>query len=485
VDRPPLTSTYSAKGMRSRYTLIFSAALLLFVFFVNFLVSLRVAQRADDYYFSHIRRTPGARPLLRRRFIPLLNPQPEDEPQCGAPAPRMPSCEAWCTASPFSRFAASLSATGRGCWLPEAPGTRIPAPRRVVLYTGYNGLADSLVGAVAAFYVAALTGAEFHMRFSGDAADPSFLWAYEPNCFDALSATWSAAVHAPYSGDDFSVLRTHYSFDVFHVPDHFLRTVKEGDLSELWAGNEVLSISSHFGFVHHLLKNPRYAGTLAAMGLTAQNAFAEAYHFLLRPRAAGLRRFHTELAALLDPATITIGIHVRTGVHYDKAFEPGAPSVSMTSFMPFFACAQRVDDALLKTANSTTPLRTQWFLISDSLSLREDAALRLPDKLLPRFKGIEVRHTRTSTMTTPVAVNSTCESFLDAALEHWLFGLADAHVVTQWSGFGRTGALLHVPFSPAVHKPMFQISATTLASKDCLPVFASPLKEILEHPPGI
>jgi hypothetical protein len=292
-------------------------------------------------------------------------------------------------------------------------------------------------------------------------------------------------VHAPYSGDDFSVLRTHYNFDVFHVPDHFLRIVKEGDLSELWAGNVVLSISSHLGFVHHLLKNPRYAGTLAAMGLTAQNVFAEAFHFLLRPRAAGLRRFHTELAALLDPATITIGIHVRTGVHYDKAFEPGAPSVGMKSFMPFFACAQRVEDALLKAANSTTPLRTQWFLISDSLSLREDAALRLPKKLLPRSKGIEVRHTRTSSMTTPVALNSTCESFLDAALEHWLFGLADAHVVTQWSGFGRTGALLHVPFIPAARKPIFQLLAASQTFQDCSPEFASTLKEVLEHPPGI
>jgi hypothetical protein len=411
-----------------------------------------------------------------------------DEPPCGAPAPRKPSCEAWCSASPFANFAASLSATGRGCWQPEVGGARNPAPRRVVLFTGYNGLSDSLVGAVAAFYLAALVGAEFHMRFSGNAADPSFLWAYEPNCFDALGATWSAADHAPFSGDGFPVQRTHYNFDTYHVPDHFARIVKEGDLAELWAGNEVLSITSHLGFVHHLLRNPRYANTLAAIGITARNAFAEAFHFLLCPRAAGLRRFRTELATFRDSATITIGIHVRTGVHYDKAFEPGAPTVSMSSFMHFFACAQQVEDALLKAVvpkSGAAPPRALWFLISDSLSLREDAALRLRNKLVPRSGGIDVRHTRTSTMTTPVAMNSTCGSFLDAALEHWLFGLADAHVVTHWSGFGRTAAILHVPPNGGGHLPIFQVSASTFKFKDCSPESAFTLEELLEHPPGI
>jgi hypothetical protein len=429
--------------------------------------------------------------VTRRRHLPALYPLTADEPLCGAPAPRKPFCEAWCTTSPFAPFAASLSSTGSGCWEPPAIRGAISLhgrrPPRVLLYTGYNGLSDSLVGAVAAFYLAILADAEFHMRFSGDAADPSFLWAFEPNCIDALSTVWSSAKTTSLHVDGFPEQRTFQHFDFYHVPDTFLRTVKYGDLAQLWAGNEVLSVNTHLGFTHHLLRNPRYANKFVEMGITAQNAFAEAYHFLLRPRDAGLHRFRRELTALLEPTTTKIGIHVRAGVHYDKVFEPGAPPASVSNFTPFFTCAQRVEESLL----AAVPLpaarlpRVQWFLISDSVSLRESAARLLSNKLLPRSEGINVRHTRTSTFATPVAANSSCLSFLDAAMEHWLFGLADAHVVTLWSGFGRTGAMLHMPTNQTSRKLMFQLSATEQVVKDCSPVNAATLEDILEHPPGI
>lgn len=437
-------------------------------------------------------------PLLY--FVPSVRAPPPSEPVCGAPAPRPLACEAWCASSPLAHFVSAVASDRRGCWQQPAaagPAPRLRAhdnanenvvwprtwpatqpPRLVMLYTGFNGLADSLVGATTAFYIAALAGAEFHMRFSASDDDPSFLWAFEPNCFDALNENeWVGAMSNMY---------THLSFDIFHLPSDFARVVESGDVRELWGGKTVLSLHTHVGLVHKLLRNPRYAGQLAASGLNAHNAFAEAYHFLLRPRAAGLARFRGELTALADTSMVRIGIHVRTGVHYDRSFEADAPELGVADFAPFFDCAREVSSALVSLRVGGVALETprvQWFLLSDSVALRNDAERRLPETLVARTAGIDVRHSRTSTLSTPHAVNVTCASFLDAAMEHWLFGLADAHVVSQWSGFGRTGALVHV-VSPE-SKPMFQLSASQPARLSCALSDAARIADIVEHPPGL
>jgi hypothetical protein len=451
------------------------------------------ARQAELLIVTALPHTPTAQPVAVRfaaqpphpplYFVPSVRVPPPSEPECGAPAPRPLACEAWCAASPLAQFASVVSSDRQGCWQqPVATAPRLRAtsqpPRLVMLYTGYNGLADSLVGAVTAFYIAALAGAEFHMRFSASANDPSFLWAFEPNCFDALNE-WAGA-------GNMQSARAHLSFDIFHLPSDFANVVESGDVRELWGGKTVLSLNTHVGLVHKLLRNPRYAAQLAASGLNAHNAFAEAYHFLLRPRAAGLIRFRGELNALADASAVRIGIHVRAGVHYDRSFGVGAPAHGVADFAPFFDCAREVSSALaaMRVGGGALDMpRVQWFLLSDSVALRADAERHLPDTLIARAAGIDVRHSRTSTLTTPHAVNVTCASFLDAAMEHWLFGLADAHVVSKWSGFGRTGALVHVA-SPE-SKPMFQLSASQPVHSSCTLADASRIADIVEHPPGV
>lgn len=473
------------------------------------------ARQAELLIVTALPDAPAAQPVAVRfaaqpphpplYFVPPVRVPLPSEPECGAPAPRPLACEAWCTASPLAQFASVVSSDRHGCWQQpvaytprlrahdngargdvdenvDVPPRTQPAsqpPRLVMLYTGFNGLADTLVGAVTAFYIAALAGAEFHMRFSASANDPSFLWAFEPNCFDALNE-WAGA------GVQNSAHTRTLSFDIFHMPSDFALIVESGDVRELWGGKTVLSLHTHVGLVHKLLRNPRYAAQLAASGLNAHNAFAEAYHFLLRPRSAGLARFRGELNALADASTVRIGIHVRAGVHYDGSFEADAPELGVADFAPFFECAREVTSALaaLRVGGGALEMpRVQWLLLSDSVALRADAMRRLPDMLIARTAGIDVRHSRTSTLTTPHADNVTCASFLDAAMEHWLFGLADAHVVSQWSGFGRTGALVHV--DSAVSKPMFQLSASEPTHASCALVDAARISEIVEHPPGV
>ena len=417
-----------------------------------------------------------------------------DEAPCGAPAGshsrRKPRCEDWCASSAFAPYATSLAP--RSCWQrPEDEGMTEGSSSRIMLFTGINGLSDSLAGAVSAFYIALLSGAEFRMRFSSSPLDPSFLWAYEPNCVDVLND-----VDAWRSVDTPSVPAEalHYKFEVYNIPEHLRETVTRGSrLSDLWKGRRVLSIETHTGFVHLLLKNPAFAPLLGRLGVTASNAFALAYNFLLRPRNFGLARYAEELAFLSGSRGHfpIIGIHVRTGVHYDGAFAPDALPAHVNRYEQFFGCASDIESQWSWNVWPEGGFKPLWYLLSDSVSLREDASRRFPGKILTRTSRVNVAHSRTSTLTTAFKNNVTCESFLDAAMEHWLFGLADANIVTQWSGYGRTGALVHERSEGRTHlfrieaRPIFQISALDPTRVSCTLRHSSSIASIVEHKPGL
>ncbi len=439
-------------------------------------------------------------PQQPRRFIPPpLSPSDaaalRSEPACGAPAPRRPACEAWCPTSPFAPFAAALSGSGRGCWeagpgaAPSLNTSSAPPPRPVLLFTGVHGLADTLAGALSALLIASLAGAEFHMRFSDSPADPSFLWAYDPNCIDALGGSgggrgWPPAAAAALAAGH----ATHLAFPSHRVPPAVLAAAAGGDVRELWGGRAVLHLQTHAGLARHLLSNPRYAPRLAALGLTRHTVLAEAYHFLLRPRAAGMARFSTEVEALTAGAgAVRIAIHVRTGASSDAAFAAAAPpplppALIVADYAPFFDCAAEAAYELMQWGGLR---RATWLVLSDSPALRAGAAAIFPPgTLLTRTPGVSVRHSRTSDLEVRAAENVTCDSFLDAAMEHWLFGLADAHVVTSWSGYGRTGALLHVGVGARL-RPLFQLPARGAAAANCGLAAALSVQAVLDMPPGI
>ncbi len=71
-------------------------------------------------------------------------------------------------------------------------------------------------------------------------------------------------------------------------------------------------------------------------------------------------------------------------------------------------------------------------MISDSLQLRKQAAAALGDKLLTSLQA-PVQHTRRR----GAGDEELAAAFRTAAAEMWLYSLADYHIMTLQSGFGR------------------------------------------------
>lgn len=410
------------------------------------------------------------------RFIPRLDPPPLGEPRCGMPPQeRRLACESWCAASPLASFVSTLAAKGLGCWDTAAVPPR-PKQRLRLFFTGFNGLADSLTGAVSALYIAALAGAEFHMRFSADPSEARFDWAYDANCFDALSLSLT---EWPSSNASNSTTRLSFSFekDLEHgAPAGMLDVISRGDVRSLWAGKATLMVHTHTGLVNYLLRNPLYAKRLAAAGVTLRNAFAEGYHFLLRPRAAALARYSEAIIALTTGAHFgSIGVHIRVGDLYafsrSTQSTPGRGNLGVSNASAFFLCAQQAAAGLVRARGfsddvSDSSAAVRWLVLSDSALLRAEAArhLRFAADIVPLPHNVELAHSR-SNRGKPIPGNmgadrsyiavagSDCDSFLDGAMEHWLFGLADVYILTQHSGYGRTAALLHDTGGPVFWLP--------------------------------
>lgn len=81
-----------------------------------------------------------------------------------------------------------------------------------------------------------------------------------------------------------------------------------------------------------------------------------------------------------------------------------------------------------------------WYLVSDALPIRRAAKERYGEKVLTRT-GDEDGEQLTLGHTTWGGADGKQDVFVSAAGENWLFGMADYHIISQLSGFGRTGAV--------------------------------------------
>ena len=219
---------------------------------------------------------------------------------------------------------------------------------------------------------------------------------------------------------------------------------------------------------------------LEKFGLTYATAFGCSMEFLFRPLPQVLELIVPEMRRIREPDTFTIGIQIRMG---DRVFsgQDTSVSISQPEIAQYFSCAQQIQDSLPRALRRQ---RVAWLLVTDSASLREAAAREFGQKLLTKL-DVNLGHSfiQTSDDKEPGQSFSErdMEAFRIAAAEQYLLGMADVHVITWDSSFGRTAAFRAL--NPEGW--LFELSLKRSSASCRLGVDHTPLEVTSQHYAGI
>lgn len=206
------------------------------------------------------------------------------------------------------------------------------------------------------------------------------------------------------------------------------RLIYNGSLEELGNGADIVTMFGNVGVINVLFNNPLYKTQLYKMGLRPETAYGCALEYLFTPSLAVKEHFHDEIITMTGDS-MKIGIQVRLGDSYLKGGQKQKHAeASMEAVQHFFECAEQLQAAFRQPWQQVV-----WLLISDSLDIRALSKTTYGDKVLVKLD--EPSHVA------GMSGDEQKQAMIAAAGEHWLFGLADYHVISSIGGFGRSAAL--------------------------------------------
>lgn len=251
------------------------------------------------------------------------------------------------------------------------------------------------------------------------------------------------------------------------VDNPILHVLRNGSLQDMDPDIDILKITGNVGVINVLFDNPLYQQQLYRMGLRPETAFGCAVDFLFAP-AVAVRKYFVKEFELMSSSFFKIGIQIRLG---DGYLAGGADTkyaeASLSDVRHFFDCAQFLEDSFKQQDQGTI-----WLLMSDSLKVRTQAKAifgkQLSTKLDPPGHS---KHTSGSQQ---------IQAMIYAAGEHWLFGMADYHVISNLNSFGKSAALR----SRKWHS-MYQMDVRTTNGQVCDGAKAVEFSQLLAIPPFI
>ncbi len=214
------------------------------------------------------------------------------------------------------------------------------------------------------------------------------------------------------------------------VDEAAFRLLYNGSVEELGAGANIVTMFGNVGVISVLFNNPVYKVQLYTMGLRPETAYGCALEYLFTPSLSVKEHFRDEIITMTGDS-MKIGIQVRLGDGYLKGGvfeEQKHAEASLLAVQHFFKCAEQLQSAFRQPGQDVV-----WLLISDSLDIRSLSKTAYGDKLLVKLD--EPSHVAGMTG------HEQNQAMIAAAGEHWLFGLADYHVISSIGGFGRSAAL--------------------------------------------
>lgn len=314
-------------------------------------------------------------------------------------------------------------------------------PRRVVAIPNLSGFADRIVGLVTVCVLGIVTNRAFQVGrrpelpnfekvFTGPfinwtrAEDPE--WLIEPLKYKASVRNYNQTVldSKQYFGVN--------TIDDIKLQDKLLRQ----DINLILGGADVVDsmVAINRGKTIRIFENSHHKDQLLGYGLTANNAFGCVFDFIFKPKPEIFVPIIPQLQRFQSKNTLRIGIQIRAGDWY--LFTNGQHTVALTQFNGYFSCAEQIE----KFARTSPDQEVIWYLMTDSVSLRQSAVDKYGTKVVTSLSGkIEHSSKEASVCKTDCTVSD--DGFFTAAAEWWLFGACDYHVISKHSGYGRSAGM--------------------------------------------
>jgi len=338
------------------------------------------------------------------------------------------------------------------------------------------GLADRVIGTLSIFFYALFSDRALHLVTYSEL--PGFETALSPvdehvdwrlsggiddELIDVLKYTYKGV--RGYAGDrsyDRAVIDTSkfwpvYMVNDFDAADELLglqrKEPKEGtphfsnfDMRESPRGHgetPVVVLSSNRGRAFRLFESPQYRQKLFDFGLRPETCIACAFHYLFRPNAQVEELYGDTFRLLSDNSILKIGIAVRVGDEVFGGGDEGQEESHLWSIAePYFDCASQIESTRAQAGQ-----RVLIYFISESLKLRQLAKKRFGEKILTDT-STTYDHPADRTLLCDDKHEKCATDKLGRAMQHAVgqvlaFSMADFHVYTSASGFGRLGAWLN------------------------------------------
>ncbi|RYH21766.1 hypothetical protein EON65_20195 [archaeon] len=314
----------------------------------------------------------------------------------------------------------------------------------LVAVPNLSGLADRVIGIVSSFMLAMLTNRVFqigprhpliplqsvfntqHINWLRPAdAD----WIIEPLKYKAKEMNYNSSVL-----DE----QRHYAvntLDNWKLIDKLLTQNLDGILGE---DAQTTYIVINRGLSIRIFGNKHYKEHLEnTWQLTPETAFGCIVHLLFQPKPEIFLTIPDLFSSVMqlqesNKKVLLIGIQIRVG---DYVFTQDAVEVS--SFHAYFDCARQIEEFAMQDGYT----EAKWLVVTDSRSLRRGVVAAYGEKVITSLHThIEHSAKESSVCTQNCTVSST--GFEAAAAEWWILSFSSYHVISQYSGFGRSASMV-------------------------------------------
>ena len=256
--------------------------------------------------------------------------------------------------------------------------------------------------------------------------------------------------------------------------------IQNGSLDNLGHGADVVVMSGNVGVINVLFHNQRYKAELHNMGLRPETAYGCALEYLFAPSKRVREHFEDAFLGMSSKG-LKIGIQIRLGDGYLRGGilkSQMHAKATMEVVQHFFECATQ-----LETAFRHGQQQVVWLLLADSLEIRVIANATYGEKVLVKIdKPSHVAGLKGQEQD---------QAMIAAAGEHWLFGMADYHVISSIGGFGRSAAMrsyaLKTHGSDRIDNTVYKLDVYQKAVTQCDGLHTTPMtwQQIVESAPFV